>query len=79
MLKIVHNDEGERTMELTSVGGSRLPEWNDMLFDAVKMIAADEGCDFMTCKVIRSGWEKILTAHGFETGLTPFTYKVGDR
>lgn len=70
MLEVLNTEVG-RSLNITTLGGDRIHEWNMMLLQALKNLADKYRCDDIRIYLVRKGWIRAMKPHGFKL--------IGDR
>ena len=70
MIEVLNTELG-RSLNITTLGGGRIHEWNMMLLQTLKNIANKYKCDDIRIYLVRKGWIKAMKPYGFNL--------IGDR
>lgn len=64
MVEVLNTEVG-RSLNITTLGGERIYEWNMMLLQTLKNIAKHHNCDDIRIYMVRPGWVRALRPYKF--------------
>jgi len=65
MLEVLNTEVG-KSLNITTLGGTRIHEWNMLLLYVLKELANKYKCDDIRIYLVRKGWIKAMKPYGFK-------------
>ena len=65
MIEVLKTEVG-RSLNITTLAGNRINEWNMMLLQTLKNLAKHYKCDDIRIYIVRPGWVRAMKRHGFK-------------